>query len=535
MLVSIVLFTSASNTLAASFKDVSSFKEEIDYLTDAKIINGFSDGTYRPNNPILRVHAVMMIMRDLGVENVDPLDPGFVDLKPTDRGYLEVATAVELGIISGKDKTHFDPNGKLTRAEMSKILVLAYEMAGIYPKGFKDVSSRSWAYPYISALAANNVTVGYSDGTFKPSLTIDRGQFAAFLARILEPSFMPFSPSVANTKLEMATDVLVTDAIMHPTEPILYVIDGNDNTLGSINVETYEENYVELPYPAEKLAYANGKVYVTQVKKPHSSYTFDENQQGAFATFDAQTLEALGLIHIKLDPFDIVADDQGIVYISSGSGQHTRLESYNSQTGAILSSQRIYEKSYLNMTPNQKKIYAIDTSLSPRDITSYSIIDGKLESGIDSPYHGDYDLNTRLEITPDGRYLLNGLGGIFRASATSAADMTFVGPLDRPFTSAAFDLTYNELYTANKSNLITVYDYLTFEGIYQLTSYGNINYMFYNQNSNWLLALTTVKIGDSPKPLLGFEKVYFSPDESEQAIDAKSVPGTHTIQKNSDN
>lgn len=535
MFVSIIFIASATNASAASFKDVSSFKEEINYLTDAGIINGFPDGTYRPSNPILRVQAVMMIMRDLGVENVDPLDPGFVDMKPGDRGYLEVATAVELGIISGKGENRFDPNGKLTRAEMSKILVLAYELGGIYPKGFSDVPTRSWAYPYISALAANNVTVGYTNGAFKPSLTIDRGQFAAFMARILEPSFMPYSPSVADTRLEMATDVLITDAIMHPTEPILYIIDGNDNTLGAINVETYDANYTELPYPAEKLAYANGKVYVTQVKKPHSSYTFDENQHGAFASFDATTLESLGLIHINLDPFDIEADDQGIVYISSGSGQHTRLESYNGQTGAILSSQRIYEKSYLKMTPNQKKIYAIDTTLSPRDITAFTITDGKLESGKDSPYHGDYDLNKHLDLTPDGRYLLNGLGGIFRASATTTADMTYVGSLDRSFTSSAYDLTFNELYTADQSNLITVYDYQTFEGIYQITSYGNINYMFYNKNSNWLLVLTTVKIGDSPKPLLGFEKVYFNPDETEQSAVNSSVPGTHTIQKYSDN
>ena len=83
MFVSIIFIASASNALAASFKDVSSFKEEINYLTDAGIINGFSDGTYRPNNPILRKEAVMMIMRDLGFENVDPLDPGFVDMKPS--------------------------------------------------------------------------------------------------------------------------------------------------------------------------------------------------------------------------------------------------------------------------------------------------------------------------------------------------------------------------------------------------------------------------------------------------------------------
>ena len=57
--------------------------------------------------------------------------------------------------------------------------------------------------------------------------------------------------------------------------------------------------------------------------------------------------------------------------------------------------------------------------------------------------------------------------------------------------------------------MIQVYDYTLFEAIYQLTAYGNIQHMFYDEKENMLLALTNVKIGDSPKVFLGFEKIYF--------------------------
>jgi hypothetical protein len=513
LFVSLVFISSTHTVSAAEFRDVTSFKKEIDFLTEAGVISGFTDGTYRPTAPILRVQAVMMIMRDLGLPEGTPKNPGFVDIKPGDRGYVEVARAVELGIISGKEGKLFDPQGKLTRAEMAKILVSAYELGGIYPKGFSDVSMRYWAYPSISSLAANNVTVGYPNGTFKPTVTIDRAQFAAFMARIIEPSFKPFSPTVADTLLEVAADILVTDVIMHPTEPILYLIDGNDNSLVSINTETYEDITVQLPYPAEKLAYANGKVYVTQVKKPHSPYIFDENQQGAFAVLDSETLETLNLIHIQLDPFDIEADDQGVVYISSGSGQHTRIESYKETTGAILSSQRISDSSYIDMNADQSKIYAITTNESPRTISAYSINEGKLQPAIRSPYHGDYNLYTHLEISPDGRYLMNGTGNIFRSSSTATADMTYVGKLDRSFSSTAYDLNFGELYTANGKNLIQVYDYTTFEAIYQISAYGEIKNMFYVAEDNMLLILSNVKIGDSPKTYLGFEKIFFDVEE----------------------
>ncbi|QDY46797.1 S-layer homology domain-containing protein [Planococcus glaciei] len=102
----LVVFSSIQQVSAAGFKDVSNFKEEIKYLTGLKIINGYPDGTYRPEAPILRVQAVMMIMRDLGMDKENIKNPGFTDIKPGDMGYAEVAFATELGIISGKGITN---------------------------------------------------------------------------------------------------------------------------------------------------------------------------------------------------------------------------------------------------------------------------------------------------------------------------------------------------------------------------------------------------------------------------------------------
>ena len=43
-------------------------------------------------------------------------------------------------------------------------------------------------------LAQNNITAGLPDGTFGPDVKVTREQFAAFLARVLEPSFRPALP-----------------------------------------------------------------------------------------------------------------------------------------------------------------------------------------------------------------------------------------------------------------------------------------------------------------------------------------------------
>ncbi|MEK6190600.1 MAG: S-layer homology domain-containing protein [Carnobacterium alterfunditum] len=51
---------------------------------------------------------------------------------------------------------------------------------------FSDVSPTSFDYTAISELAERGVIGGYLDGTFRPSETITRGQFAAFIARALD-------------------------------------------------------------------------------------------------------------------------------------------------------------------------------------------------------------------------------------------------------------------------------------------------------------------------------------------------------------
>lgn len=500
----LLIFTTAQPAFAAKFPDVKTFKEEIEFLTDKKIINGYPDGTYRPENPILRVQAVLMIMRDLGIGTEKIPNPGFTDIKPGQPGYTEVAAAYHYGIISGKSATIFDPNGHLTRGEMAKILTNAYELVGLYPPGFTDVSDRSWSYPYISALAANGITNGYPDGSYRPQLTINRGQFAAFMARILEPEFKPFSPALADTLVEAAFDFQVVDVVKDPKKPVLYLIDGYTNSLVTINYETYEHNIVELPYPAERLAYANERVYVTQHKTAHNRYSDSKNEQGAYAVYNAATLKLIKLWHINMDPYDIEADDLGRVYISSGSSQWTYVRSFDSATGAILSEQGIYMSGILKLSVDQKKLFTITTESSPRNVSAYPIVDGKLQPEVRWSYHGDYPMTKDLWLTPDGKYFLNGYGNMF-----SANTMGHVGKLDRQFTSLATDTTYGELYTADGKNLITAYDYPSLLASYQMMTYGDVQHLFYDAATDQIIALSKVKFGKSTYSYMGVEKIYF--------------------------
>jgi hypothetical protein len=172
------------------FKDVPNHfwaKTEIQYLVENNIINGYTDGTFKPNMNLKRVHAAVLLARQLKLPTNGVPNPNFKDIPKNHPYYDVIASVAHYGIITGKQNgTVFDPDGTLTRAQMAVILQRAYQLKGNIIKDFADVPKDYWAYDAISAIAANNITTGYQeDHTFRPENPVTRAQFSAFLYRIL--------------------------------------------------------------------------------------------------------------------------------------------------------------------------------------------------------------------------------------------------------------------------------------------------------------------------------------------------------------
>lgn len=169
------------------FKDLSptyTYLKEITYLAQNKYFMGYEDGTFRPDQNLSRAHAAVIISRILKLDTSQVTNPNFIDVAPTYTYYKEIAAVQNLGIISG-DGNKFKPTEQLTRGQMAKILTLAFTLEGDANKVFTDVSPNGWEHEYVQALAANNITTGYEDGSFKPRAPISRAHFAVFLYRTL--------------------------------------------------------------------------------------------------------------------------------------------------------------------------------------------------------------------------------------------------------------------------------------------------------------------------------------------------------------
>lgn len=163
---------------------------EIEFLSNKGIINGFSDQTFRPNQGVTKTQAVLMILREKGITDFSNIkDPGYADVNQNTFGYKEIAKATELGIISGYEKNgkkYFDPNGTLTRSQMAKMLAKANDLKGKSDIEFKDVSKNHWAYEDIQALAYHGIVKGYENGNYGVNDVLTRGQFAVMMTRLIE-------------------------------------------------------------------------------------------------------------------------------------------------------------------------------------------------------------------------------------------------------------------------------------------------------------------------------------------------------------
>ncbi|MDO9592860.1 MAG: S-layer homology domain-containing protein, partial [Erysipelotrichaceae bacterium] len=154
---------------AASFPDTSGHWAEahIDYLFTQGLINGYPDGTFRPNNTISRAEVAAILANELSL----PLqNSSFPDVPGTHWATGYIGAVVNASIMSGYPDGTFKPNTPMTRAEIASVLASAYNLTASFSQSpFSDVTSSHWAFASIVALADNDVTTGYPDGTYRPA------------------------------------------------------------------------------------------------------------------------------------------------------------------------------------------------------------------------------------------------------------------------------------------------------------------------------------------------------------------------------
>lgn len=169
------------------FPDVSDSawsKDAIYYLVERNVINGMPDGNFMPYGNLTRAQAAKIIATAIGAK-VDPnAKPSYNDAKNNWAASFIAAMEKE-NIIKGREPGVFDPEGKVTRAEMAAMLVRAYNLkskvTGPVPTKFADLENH-WGKEEVNILVELKLSLGTENG-WKPNDSITREQAAQLTAQ----------------------------------------------------------------------------------------------------------------------------------------------------------------------------------------------------------------------------------------------------------------------------------------------------------------------------------------------------------------
>lgn len=167
------------------FEDVAEtdwFYAPVLWAVENNITSGVDATHFGPYNNCTRAQVVTFLYAAAGRPDVTATEEPFEDVSKDDWFYTPVLWAVENGITSGIDATHFGPNKTCTRAA---VVTFLYAMEGkpeITAKSeFADVADTDWFAKPVLWAVENKVTSGIGEGKFGPNNDCTRAAIVTFL------------------------------------------------------------------------------------------------------------------------------------------------------------------------------------------------------------------------------------------------------------------------------------------------------------------------------------------------------------------
>ena len=152
-------------------------------------IIGYEDGTVRPGTNITRAEVATIFFRLLTDETRESYwsqSSGFTDVASGAWYNNAVSTLTRAGILDGYEDGSFRPNASITRAEFTKIAVSFFKhVGGASSNPFNDVPDSAWYAEFVKAAAELGLIDGYEDGTFRPNAPITRAEACTIVNRTL--------------------------------------------------------------------------------------------------------------------------------------------------------------------------------------------------------------------------------------------------------------------------------------------------------------------------------------------------------------
>lgn len=110
-----------NSNIFSDIKTTDNIAKYISFAVENRIISGYNDGTFRPNNTISRAEATKILVNALPL-NLANSQTQFSDISADNTLGRYIQTAYNYYLVNGTSPTTFEPHRTISRGELIKIL-----------------------------------------------------------------------------------------------------------------------------------------------------------------------------------------------------------------------------------------------------------------------------------------------------------------------------------------------------------------------------------------------------------------------------
>ena len=160
-------------------------------MTDAVnngLLTGYGDGTIRPQERLTRAQMAAIINRAFGAEIKADIAGKYSDVNPGDWFYDDIAKAVNMKTFAGDDSGNMRPNEPITREDAMVVISRALVVSSMGTELLYNYTDRDtvdgYAEAAVCAFLDRHYVQGYGDGTIRGRNYITREEFAQIMDNI---------------------------------------------------------------------------------------------------------------------------------------------------------------------------------------------------------------------------------------------------------------------------------------------------------------------------------------------------------------
>lgn len=205
------------------------------------IVNGYSDGSFKPDNVVTRAEFVTILNNLFGFVEEDTNI--FTDISEDDWFYSNVNKGATAGIIMGSNGL-FRPQDKITRQEAAVVLARAFKLSAENEYAYTQFNDRNtiseWAIQSVNALVESNYIKGRGNSELDPLANLTRAEALTLISNIAgdiiqQPTTV--TGTYEGNLLVNESDVVIKDTVIKGNLYLTQGIGDGDITLDNITVE----------------------------------------------------------------------------------------------------------------------------------------------------------------------------------------------------------------------------------------------------------------------------------------------------------